>query len=149
MRHILLAALVLAACGGSGSGGGNGDATSGDDGDAMGPRDAGSDGTTSTTDAAIGAACGPVTCKPTEVCCMGAMLACTGVGQCPVPSFACDGPEDCPGAQCCFGSQGQGGSSCKTCAAPACHVDTDCPTTAAKCCPKMFTPGYKVCQTAC
>ena len=64
--------------------------------------------------------------------------------------LTCDGPEDCPGAQCCYGNGGQGGSTCKaSCSTIACHRDTDCPQATSKCCPKAFTPAYGVCQTAC
>lgn len=123
--------------------------------DAPLPADAAppSDGPSNGTDAAIavGPACGSTTCtNGQQDCCIGVMEACKPTGTCPSQGFACDGPEDCPGAVCCFGNGGQGGSTCKaTCASIACHHDADCPQATPKCCPKAFTPNYGVCQTAC
>ena len=101
----------------------------------------------------VGAICGATTCATTQVCCTGAMITCKALADCPTQSFACDGPEDCNGGTCCFGNGGQGGSTCKAagqnCGDPACHFDSDCSGGTPKCCPKMFTPSYKVCAAAC
>lgn len=109
-------------------------------------------GTGSDASFGMGALCGASTCASTQVCCTGATIACKPVADCPTQSFECDGPEDCAGT-CCFGNGGQGGSTCKaagqTCGDVACHFDTDCNGGTPKCCPKMFTPSYKVCQAAC
>jgi len=75
---------------------------------------------------------------------------CEPTGTCPSQGFACDGPEDCAGSACCFGNGGQGGTTCKaSCATPACHGDGDCGGATSKCCPKLFTPNYRVCQAQC
>jgi hypothetical protein len=136
--------VLFVACGG-GSGGGH-DAPGGAD----APRSDGGIDSAGATDSAVGPLCMTVVCTGTDACCLGVMFTCEPAAMCPSQSFACDGPEDCPTGQCCYGNGGQGGSTCRaSCAAPACHVDGDCPTTAPKCCPKMFTPMYKVCQSAC
>ncbi len=83
-------------------------------------------------------------------CCLAGNPVCVATGTCPSQGFACDGPEDCPGGACCYGNGGTGGSLCKaSCSSIACHVDMNCPSATPKCCPKMFTPGYDVCQTQC
>jgi hypothetical protein len=143
MRWLVIA-VIVAGCGSSGK------KTI----DAAPTTDAGpTDGHPNGTDAAIlvGPACGATTCtNGQQDCCIGVMSACKPTGTCPSQGFACDGPEDCPGAQCCYGNGGQGGSTCKaTCSTIACHHDTDCPPATSKCCPKAFTPDYGVCQTAC
>jgi hypothetical protein len=144
--------LALAACGGDGSGGRLDAPPSGTD----APRtDAPpGDGPPMTVDGpavALGPACGAVTCVlGQEDCCIGATSVCKPTGTCPSQGFACDGPEDCPNAVCCYPNQNNG-SRCQTnnCQAIACHVDTDCPGATPKCCAKLFTPNYKVCQTQC
>ena len=145
MRSLIV--LVCIGCGGSGSDGGK---------DAPGTMDDSSmmqDG--STTDASFGpgAVCGAATCMSPQECCTGAMISCKLAADCPTQHFACDGPEDCNGGTCCFGNGGQMGSACKAvgqnCGEAACHCDTDCSGATPKCCPKMFTPSYGVCASAC
>ena len=101
----------------------------------------------------MGALCGATTCATTQVCCTGAMIACKAEADCPTQSFACDGPEDCGGGNCCYGNGGQLGSTCRAagqnCQDEACHDDSECGGGTPKCCPKMFTPSYKVCAAAC
>ena len=143
--------VLLVACGGDGSGGGTKDAPPDPNTDSTLPIDAPGTGTDASF--GMGALCGASTCATTQVCCTGATIACKALADCPTQSFACDGPEDCGTGSCCFGNGGQGGSECKpagtNCGAPACHFDTDCSGGTPKCCPKMFTPSYKVCQAAC
>jgi len=151
MRWTVLFAILLA-CGGDGGGGNppidtpaGSDATPGDTpaADTPGGGDAA---------IAVGPQCDAVTCtNGTQDCCIGGMGdVCEPTGTCPSQGFSCDGPEDCSGSACCYGNGGQGGTSCKAgCAAPACHIDNDCPQATPKCCPKAFTPNYRVCQTAC
>ena len=140
--------ILLVACGGDGSGGAK-DAADNPDHDAV--IDA--PGTKPDASFAMGALCLTTTCATTQVCCTGAMVTCKALADCPTQSFACDGPEDCGAGTCCFGNGGQGGSTCKaagqTCGDVACHFDTDCSGGTPKCCPKMFTPSYGVCQAAC
>jgi hypothetical protein len=55
-------------------------------------------------------------------------------GMCPMgfSTFACDGPEDCPGAICCFaGDTVKGNATCKLpCEGRVvCHKTSDCPST--------------------
>lgn len=141
--------VLVAACGGDGKDGGSKDAA-----------DPGADapivdapGMTADASFGMGALCGATTCATTQVCCTGATVSCKAVADCPTQSFACDGPEDCGAGTCCFGSGGQGGSTCRAagqnCNDVACHFDGDCGGATPKCCPKMFTPSYKVCQAAC
>jgi hypothetical protein len=148
MRKSLVLALALVACGDDSNA--KRDAPAGGD----GPRiDAPRDGSTTNADASVapGPACGAVTCMlGMEDCCIGTMNVCKPSGTCPTQGFACDGPEDCPGAVCCY-PNGANGSRCQTnnCQAVACHTDGDCPSGTPKCCFKSFSPGYNVCQTAC
>jgi hypothetical protein len=148
MLRILAIAVVLAACGGSGNekldAPSSGDASNAD-------APGGGDGSVG-VDAAIapGPACLATTCMlGQEECCLGAQTVCKPTGTCPTQPFACDGPEDCAGAVCCFVNNN--GSRCQTnnCGAIACHVDADCPAGAPKCCPKPFTPNYRGCQAQC
>src|SRR5215470_16016059 len=142
-RILAILAIALLA-----SGGGNHDAPIG--GDGPGGGDAGVDGNNPNADAAVGPLCSGMVCPMSDVCCIGVVTECKPTGMCPSQSFACDGPEDCPSGQCCYGNGGQGGSQCRaSCTSPACHVDQDCPVGMQKCCPKAFTPMYKVCQSSC
>lgn len=140
----------MLACGDDG-GSGTKDAPAGGDG---GPTDGARDA--SSIDGAVmvgpGPACEGVTCMlGSEDCCLSATSVCKPAGTCPSQGFACDGPEDCPNAVCCY-PNANNGSRCQTnsCQAVACHKDTDCPSATSKCCPKTFAPSnYGVCQTAC
>jgi hypothetical protein len=148
MRKSLVLAVALVACGDDSNAKRDAPAVS------DGPRiDAPRDGSMTTGDAAIGpgAACAGTTCMlGIEDCCIGSMTVCKPTGTCPSQGFYCDGPEDCPNAVCCF-PNASNGSRCQTnnCQDIACHTDGDCPSGTSKCCPKSFTPGYNVCQTAC
>jgi hypothetical protein len=144
----LLAALLLAACG-DGDSGGNEDAATNPNDDSSTTMQDGS--TTGDASFGPGAICGAATCAAPQVCCTGVTLACKAEADCPTQHFACDGPEDCPNATCCFGNGGQMGSTCRTqtCGEAACHFDSDCGGGTPKCCPKLFTPSYKVCAAAC
>ena len=143
----LLFVLVLAACGDSDGKGGPKDAPDGTGDDAPVMIDAPGTGTDASF--TMGASCLTTTGATNQVCCTGAQTACKAAADCPTQSFECDGPEDC---NCCFGNGGQGGSTCNAAGqnctgGKACHYDSDCG--GMKCCPKMFTPSYKVCQAAC
>ena len=146
----LVVFVMFAACGG-GDGGGNDDPKDADPtSDSSSKADA-----AQTVDAGFGpgALCGSTTCATTEGCCTGATISCKTVANCPTQHFACDGPEDCNGGTCCFGNGGQGGSECvpagQNCGDVACHANTDCGGSTPACCPKAFTPSYKVCLAAC
>lgn len=150
MLRICLIAMVLVACGGGGGGDGDngGGKLDGPPATEDAPRGDGPAG----TDAAIsqGPACGATTCTlGQQDCCIGVNNVCKPAGTCPSQGFACDGPEDCPGGVCCYPNNN--GSRCQTnnCQDVACHGDTDCGGAAPKCCPKPFTPSYKVCQAQC
>jgi hypothetical protein len=150
---VLSSVLVLGgSCGGGGREDKTADAPAPDDGPSAGDgpmRDA----SDPPADAAsIGPACGATTCTGTEVCCIGSVTTCKAPALCPSQSFQCDGAEDCAGGTCCFGNGGQGGSECQTgtnCGAIACHDDGDCGGATPACCPKPFSPGYKVCLAQC
>lgn len=148
---VIVIAVALAACGGSGGGDGQKDApASGDGPRSDGPRPTDGSITIDGPPVAPGPACGATTCTlGQQVCCIGAVSVCRVPGNCPSLEFACDGPEDCPNAVCCFPNNT--GSRCQTnnCGAIACHVDGDCSGATPKCCPKAFTPNYKVCQAQC
>src|SRR5215203_4898189 len=134
--------VLLAACGDD-RGSGTKDAANPGDDSALPAIDA--PGTGIDASFSMGALCGASTCATTQVCCTGSTVACKAEADCPTQFFACDGPEDCGTGTCCFGSGGQGGSTCKAagqnCQAPACHYDSDCGGATTKCCPKMFTPS--------
>ena len=150
MLRTFVIAMVLVACGSDGGSRPKTDAPTSSD----GPRSDGppGDGPPMMIDAAIGPgpACGATTCMlGQQVCCIGVTSVCRIPAQCPTEGFACDGPEDCPGAVCCFPNNG--GSRCQTsnCNEIACHADTDCGGATPKCCPKAFTPEYRSCQPQC
>ena len=154
MLRLLAIAMALVACGGGGGGGGDDnqhdDAPAADD--AQVSVAAPTEGTTTTIYASIGPgpACGAVTCTlGQQDCCIGVVNACKPTGTCPSQGFACDGPEDCPGAVCCFPNNNGSRCQANNCQAIACHADADCPAATAKCCPKAFTPSYGVCQVQC
>src|SRR5689334_22325614 len=143
MLRILVIAMALVACGGGGGGGGD------DSQQKDAPPPAG-DGPMIDAAIAAGPACGATTCTlGQQECCIGAVNVCKATGTCPSQGFACDGPEDCPGAVCCFPNSGGSRCQANNCQAIACHVSTDCPMATPKCCPKTFTPGYGVCQVQC
>jgi hypothetical protein len=146
-------ALALAACGDDGGSGGKLDAppSGGDGPPSDGPLPGDGPMTPDAPPVAAGPACGAVTCTlGQQDCCIGVVNACKPTGTCPSQGFACDGPEDCPNAVCCYPNQNNG-SRCQSnnCQAIACHADTDCPTATPRCCAKPFTPSYKVCQVQC
>ncbi|MBA3391402.1 MAG: hypothetical protein H0T89_02105 [Deltaproteobacteria bacterium] len=152
MRQLLAACVLLIAIAACGDDGGDKPRDAAPTGDVT-PSDAGVDSPGQAADASIGALCGAVTCMSTQVCCTGASTTCVAPGNCPTQNFQCDGAEDCAGGKCCFGNQGAGGSECKAattnCNDVACHGDAECGGSTPKCCPKMFTPSYKVCLAAC
>ena len=151
MRWTVLIAFLLACGGDDGGGGGNPPNDSPAPPVDM-PVSDGPNGDLDAPPVAVGPQCDSVLCtNGTQDCCIGGMgNVCEPTGTCPSQGFSCDGPEDCSGAACCYGNGGQGGTSCKaSCAAPACHIDSDCPAGTSKCCPKAFTPNYRVCQVTC
>lgn len=127
----------------------HGDANGTPDGSTVVDAPAGSDASSMAME---GPACGGTTCdNGAQDCCIGQMEACKPTGTCPSQGFACDGLEDCAAGTCCYGNGGTGGSECGNggnCQI-ACHVDAHCPAAAPRCCPRSFTPGYKVCQAQC
>jgi hypothetical protein len=108
-----------------------------------------------------GVPCGQATCASGQMCCSnqtnGPFVAqcLAGGATCEAPSaqISCDGPEDCPGQQCCVESLSQI-SGCQTsCAsgtfAQLCHAHGDCPA-GQTCCPSGIPPvsgvRYNVCK---
>lgn len=103
-------------------------------------------------DAQIGVGCGNQTCAPGQVCCGGGFgggntFDCADKCDGNQNTYACDGPEDCPGQECCFG---QGGSSCAASCGwgeqTACRSDADCG--GGSCCPTQY-PNLMLCGTIC
>ncbi|HEU0031467.1 MAG TPA: hypothetical protein VFQ53_12600 [Kofleriaceae bacterium] len=155
-RILLVISMMLCACGGDDGGGGTKPIDSPQaPTDGQGTVDGATDGSTPPVDggpAAVGPQCGAIVCTGNDVCCIGSTTTCKAAGMCPSQAFACDGAEDCNGGTCCFGNGGQGGSTCQAgtnCGAIACHEDADCGGGTPKCCPRPFTPDYKVCLAAC
>jgi len=108
-------------------------------------------------DAAVGVACGAVTCAVGQECCIGANGGtCEDQGNCQTVSFACDGPEDCEQNDvCCLaaggGGPGTAGAECKPaaqCQTNACHTDDDCSGNTPKCCAIAQTQ-FSLCRANC
>jgi hypothetical protein len=106
-------------------------------------------------DAAIGVVCGSKTCTNGKVCCIsfGAggseTFSCESSCKSGQETWACDGPEDCPGKDCCvtqFGSRCA--SDCNGNEGVACRSGDDCPNDEPKCCPTQ-APNLEVCRFAC
>jgi len=59
-------------------------------------------------------------------------------------NISCDGPEDCPGQQCCIETVSQTSGCQASCDSGTferlCHAQADCPA-GQMCCPTKFTPG--------
>ena len=107
-----------------------------------------------------GVACGDTSCMSGQDCCVNnngqkctSANSCSG-GQHPT-LWACDGPEDCPGAapgtkaECCANASGSAcNPSCTLVSnsAPMCHVAADCPTGYTTCCVIKLLPQYSVCS---
>jgi hypothetical protein len=106
-------------------------------------------------DAAIGVGCGNQTCSAGNVCCVGGppgnmQLECKDKCDGNQATFACDGPEDCPGKdECCFS---RAGSSCDTSCGfgeqVACRSAQDCPSSGDQCCPTQY-PNVSLCAAVC
>lgn len=150
-----LAAIVAVACGNDERNPGNGAGQDAEPVDASsGARDAASsDG----NQAAVGAECDDVVCDPAEVCCVDRFeqsRSCSALDDCRGVALACDGPEDCTGADevCCTGAGGSSpGSQCEdesTCPRVVCHEDGDCPGDAPICC-ELGTSEVSVCVALC
>ena len=109
-----------------------------------------------------GVACGTTSCNNGSDCCINNNgPKCTDQQQCSGGQhptlWACDGPEDCPGAvpgtheECCANTSG---SACDpSCAAiggttPMCHTLSDCPTAAGyvACCAVKQLPPFAICS---
>ena len=104
----------------------------------------------------IGVACGAMTCTNGDVCCVPRQGSGGGSNppQCKSQcdngdsTFACDGPEDCSGKECCISQTGSScADSCGWGQSQACHQDADCGGIDS-CCPVQGT-AVSVCQTVC
>jgi hypothetical protein len=136
---------------------------------AGGPDAAGGGGTPDaaggggTPDAAGGGggtiACGDMTCMAPDICCVtsggpgpgGTTSECTDEASCKGSVAACDGPEDCDGAEVCcasFDPGGGGGAACTAdaCQFEVCHTPADCTEPTDMCC-TFFGTG--VCYSFC
>ena len=108
-----------------------------------------------------GVPCGGATCAAGQMCCSnqtnGPFVArcLAGGATCEAPSaqIRCDGPEDCPGQQCCVENLSQISGCQASCAsgtfAQLCHAQGDCPQ-GQMCCPSGIPPvsgiRYNVCK---
>jgi hypothetical protein len=106
-------------------------------------------------DAAVGVGCGNQTCTGGNVCCVsiggggGMQLECKDNCGGNQATFACDGPEDCPGEECCFARSGSTcDTSCGFGAQVACRSAQDCPGAGDKCCPTQY-PNVSLCAPVC
>ncbi len=101
-------------------------------------------------DASIGVGCGNTTCTQGQVCCEsigggGAQFDCSDKCDTGQGTFACDGPEDCLGLDCCFSrTDSQCSTSCGIGEQQACRTDADCPGGIDKCCPTQY-PNVELC----
>lgn len=109
----------------------------------------GSDG----TDAAnVGITCDTETCTLDQSCCIDVV----GGRRCQAPgafctglSTRCDGPEDCPGGECCFTAAQGICTATGTCSgSTACHDTPDCTGAGESCCAIPAT-GYRGCFQNC
>lgn len=83
--------------------------------------------------------CGDETCVLNQRCCVNVIgdTRCQSPGEfCTGPTTECDGPEDCPGGECCLSASFTGVcttvGSCS--GSTACHETTDCTTQGETCC---------------
>jgi hypothetical protein len=116
------------------------------------------DGSTMYTGIACGTETDPPCSIPAEVCCdvsIG-MDKCVAAGSCNERSLACDGPEDCPGQECCLFSDRSQCLDTGICGTTGvlsevmCHGDGDCDMAAGEhCCglsPGPVADVYGVCR---
>ena len=146
---------------GSGGGGGNGSPDLAGGGDAHDMASHAPDMTSFD-----GVACGQTSCMKSDCCINNQGEKCTDQNSCSGGQhptlWACDGPEDCPGAvpgthaECCANTSGSAcDDSCalvSSMSAPMCHSVADCSATEGytACCPVKLLPQYSLCsKTAC
>jgi hypothetical protein len=169
-KYGLLVALALGACqfdrSGLGAQGRDDAAPGGADAAAVDSAPGAPDAPAATTaDASVdagdpnaGTVCGQAVCTGTDRCCItfdngvgggvqsADCKATCGDGE---VTYACDGPEDCPGQDCCFTGQ-RGGSHCASgCGfgeVQACRASSDC--TLQQCCPTQ-SPNVEICAAVC
>ncbi|HEU0032966.1 MAG TPA: hypothetical protein VFQ53_20180 [Kofleriaceae bacterium] len=154
MKRALWIAVALAFAGCGDDDGGNnpppGDGPGGVDSNLLADGPA-VDAPSTPVDGSVGVTCGNTTCVGTQECCIGQQgSTCVDQGTCQTVTFACDGPEDCPGQVCCLGA-GEGGAECRNanqCQNTACHDDTDCGGNTPKCC-AIANTQYEVCLAQC
>ncbi len=99
-----------------------------------------------------GIACGIGTCALDQECCVDVVSgarcqapaeSCTGI------STRCDGPEDCPGGECCLSAGSGVCTAAGTCVtATACHDSGDCTGAATTCCAILMT-SWRGCFQTC
>jgi len=109
----------------------------------------------------VGVACGSsMTCAPGDSCCVtvqqGQPPAYDCNTSCPSGpghlTYSCDGPEDCPGQDCCLTDQGFGSSCHDQCTGQGtyttCNTAADCPNGGDKCCPSNVG-NIQICRQTC
>lgn len=102
-----------------------------------------------------GVGCGEMMCSGADICCrseVGPTIVPTcqdPLATCNGAQFGCDGPEDCPGQECCGGIGGAScvqPGSCGIMQSLACHGDPDCE--GGVCCMGIPYPApYGFCST--
>lgn len=100
-----------------------------------------------------GISCGGDTCDLTDECCVDVINGprCQAPGAfCTGPATQCDGPEDCPGGECCLSASFVGVcTAVGTCSgSTACHETTDCTTAGETCC-QILTTAWRGCFENC
>ncbi|HUQ02235.1 MAG TPA: hypothetical protein VM261_07035 [Kofleriaceae bacterium] len=91
-----------------------------------------------------GITCGDDICDLTDECCVDVISGtrCQPPGAfCTGPATVCDGPEDCPGGECCLSASFAGVcTAVGTCSgSTACHETTDCTDGSETCCDIVAT----------
>lgn len=100
-----------------------------------------------------GIGCGDDICDLTDECCVDVISGprCQAPGAfCTGPATVCDGPEDCPGGECCLSASFAGVcTAVGTCSgSTACHETTDCTTAGEECC-NILTTAWRGCFDNC
>lgn len=100
-----------------------------------------------------GISCGDDICELTDECCVDVINGprCQAPGAfCTGPATQCDGPEDCPGGECCLSASFAGVcTAIGTCSgSTACHETTDCTTGGETCC-QILSTAWRGCFDNC
>lgn len=100
-----------------------------------------------------GISCAADICDLSEECCVDVISGprCQAPGAfCTGPATMCDGPEDCPGGECCLSASFAGVcTAVGTCSgSTACHETTDCTDGSQTCC-NIVATAWRGCFDSC